>query len=136
MKKVLVFMIMFILLNYFSINMIVMEKNNINEYIILNDSDELNELLDKKDKVILYFFKKDCMACNNFKDILNKFIIEENIKVYAIDINSAGFNYTDLITDYNLTMTPSVLILKTGDELKRIEGVISENKFKDFLENY
>ena len=134
MKKIIfVLFVLFVVLNYNNLVMIAQERNNVNEYIIINNNDELEDILVTEDNVIIYFYQKDCMACNDFKEILNKVIIDKNLQVYGVDLNGSDFNYSDLITDFNLTKTPSVIIFKNNNELKRIEGTISEDKFINFI---
>ena len=134
MKKIIfVLFVLFVVLNYNNLVMIAQERNNVNEYIIINNNDELEDILVTEDNVIIYFYQKDCIACNDFKEILNKVIIDKNLQVYGVDLNGSDFNYSDLITDFNLTKTPSVIIFKNNNELKRIEGTISEDKFINFI---
>lgn len=134
MKKIIfVLFVLFVVLNYNNLVMIAQERNNVNEYIIINNNDELEDILVTEDNVIIYFYQKDCIACNDFKEILNKVIIDKNFQVYGVDLNGSDFNYSDLITDFNLTKTPSVIIFKNNNELKRIEGTISEDKFINFI---
>lgn len=134
MKKIIfVLFVLFVVLNYNNLVMIAQERNNVNEYIVIDNNDELENILVTEDNVIIYFYQKDCMACNDFKEILNKVIIDKNLQVYGVDLNSSDFNYSDLITDFNLTKTPSVIIFKNNNELKRIEGTISEDKFINFI---
>lgn len=136
MKKIIfVLLVLFVVLNYSNLVMIAQERNNVNEYIVINNNDELEDMLVTDDNVIIYFYQKDCMACNDFKEILNKVIVDKNLQVYAVDLNGSDFNYSDLITDYNLTKTPSVIIFKNNNELKRIEGTISEDKFINFIKD-
>ena len=106
-KKICVIMILLVFFNYVNINLIVLERKDINEYIILKESAELDNLLKKDDKILIYFYQKDCMACNDFKGILNEVIVDKKLQVYGVDLNGSGFNYSDLITKYNLTKTPS-----------------------------
>lgn len=132
-KNIFVLFVLFVVLNYNNLVMIAQERNNVNEYIVIDNNDELENILVTEDNVIIYFYQKDCMACNDFKEILNKVIIDKNLQVYGVDLNSSDFNYSDLITDFNLTKTPSVIIFKNNNELKRIEGTISEDKFINFI---
>lgn len=121
--------------NYVNINLIVLERKDINEYIILKESAELDNLLKKDDKILIYFYQKDCMACNDFKGILNEVIVDKKLQVYGVDLNGSGFNYSDLITKYNLTKTPSVIAYKNKIEEKRVEGTISKERFLQFIED-
>lgn len=118
-----------------NINLIVLERKDINEYIILKESAELDNLLKKDDKTLIYFYQKDCMACNDFKGILNEVIVDKKLQVYGVDLNGSGFNYSDLITKYNLTKTPSVIAYKNKIEGKRVEGTISKERFLQFIED-
>ena len=52
-----------------------------------------------------------------------------------MDLNGSGFNYSDLITKYNLTKTPSVIAYKNKIEEKRVEGTISKERFLQFIED-
>lgn len=136
MKKIIfVLFVLFVVLNYNNLDMIAQERNNVNEYIVINNSDELEDTLNIEDNVIIYFYQKDCMACNDFKEILNRIIVDKNLQVYGVDLNGSEFNYSDLITDFNLTKTPSVIIFKNNNEIKRIEGTISEDRFRNFINN-
>ena len=83
-------MILLVFFNYVNINLIVLERKDINEYIILKESAELDNLLKKDDKILIYFYQKDCMACNDFKGILNEVIVDKKLQVYGVDLNKAG----------------------------------------------
>ena len=123
-KKICVIMILLVFFNYVNINL-----------IVLKESAELDNLLKKDDKILIYFYQKDCMACNDFKGILNEVIVDKKLQVYGVDLNGSGFNYSDLITKYNLTKTPSVIAYKNKIEEKRVEGTISKERFLQFIED-
>ena len=59
----------------------------------------------------------------------------KKLQLYGVDLNGSGFNYSDLITKYNLTKTPSVIAYKNKIEEKRVEGTISKERFLQFIED-
>lgn len=57
-KKICVIMILLVFFNYVNINLIVLERKDINEYIILKESAELDNLLKKMTKHLYIFTKR------------------------------------------------------------------------------
>lgn len=68
--------------------------------------------------VLLYFYK------NEVSDVfLNKTIMMESNNYVMIKINSSNNESNDLLTQYNVTEVPSIIIIKDGKEFARINSL-------------
>ncbi|MBC2007344.1 thioredoxin family protein [Listeria welshimeri] len=81
---------------------------------------------------LMYFYKKGCAACNSFKPILNSKIKEDNIKVYAIDVEAKG-NESKFFEKYNINSTPTLIKLAKGKSVNRHEGSMSKKELDTFI---
>ena len=50
------------------------------------------------------------------------------VEIYAIDVNDDNFDYYDLLENYNLSKTPTLIIYKNSKEIARFEGVITKER--------
>lgn len=50
------------------------------------------------------------------------------MEIYAIDVNDDNFDYYDLLENYNLSKTPTLIIYKNSKEIARFEGVITKER--------
>ncbi|MBC1548263.1 thioredoxin family protein [Listeria sp. FSL L7-1435] len=71
----------------FAIVTLVMSDQKENYYQKISTK-EAKDIISSSGDELIYFYKKGCAACNSFKPILNAKIKEDNVKVYAIDVEA------------------------------------------------
>ena len=91
----------------------------------INKENFKTEILDSKEPILVDFFATWCGPCNMLSPIL------ENISNTRADFNIAKVNIDelrDLAIDYEVEVVPTLLILKNGKVVGRIEGLVSEEE--------
>lgn len=78
---------------------------------------------------ILKFYTDTCMPCKVVGKILDKL---EGVKVTPI--NAVADENIELVSEYNVFSTPTLVFLKEGKEVGRITGMTTESKIKAILE--
>lgn len=116
----------------FIYNKISSDKN----YYSLIDIDTLNNMIETSDdEIVVYFYKPDCSACVAFKPILNKVILGEDALIYAVNGSSDHSKYIQFADEHNIFYTPTIIIFKSGEEVRRHEGMMNEEKLIELLNN-
>jgi thioredoxin 1 len=76
---------------------------------------------------IISFFQDGCMACQEQEPINREVEQSLNIKIEAIDpLKNPAY-----IKEYNLKVTPTIIILKDGEEKARFEGVVHREQLEE-----
>ena len=78
---------------------------------------------------ILKFYTDTCMPCKVIGKILDKL---EGVKVTPI--NAIADENIELVSEYNIFSTPTLVFIKEGKEVGRITGMTTESKIKAILE--
>lgn len=78
---------------------------------------------------ILKFYTDTCMPCKVIGKMLDKL---EEVKV--ISINAVADENIELVSEYNIFSTPTLVFIKEGKEVGRIIGMTTESKIKAILE--
>ena len=78
---------------------------------------------------ILKFYTETCMPCKVIGKMLDKL---EGVKVTPI--NAIADENIELVSEYNVFSTPTLVFLKEGKEVGRITGMTNESKIKAILE--
>lgn len=79
--------------------------------------------------IILYFFQEGCMACQEQEPINREVEQDINVRIEAIDPTKNPV----YIREYNLKVTPTIIILDDGRETERFEGVVHREQFEEAL---
>lgn len=121
------FIVLFLLTNIIAHTMLSKEISN--ECLLTDiESTEIDEIDKGTDFILLY--AEDSKPCKIMEHNLWK------IKQDIADSNTARFHkmniakHPDLYNKYNISGVPCILILKDGEEDKRIVGVVSESNLK------
>lgn len=76
---------------------------------------------------ILYFFQDGCMACQEQEPINREVEQDLDIKIEAVDpLKNPAY-----IREYNLKVTPTIIILGDGGEKARFEGVVHREQLEE-----
>lgn len=107
--------------------------NTNNEYEIGN-TEFLKHEMEKKQELNLYFFRKDCKACQDMKNNLNKGIKATKNSVIAIDLSDNNNNIDYIYEDFNISKTPTLIKVIEGEIVNRKEGFLNERQVVSLLE--
>lgn len=78
---------------------------------------------------ILKFYTDTCMPCKVVGKMLDKL---EGVKVTPV--NAVADENIELVSEYNIFSTPTLVFIKEGKEVGRITGMTTESKIKAILE--
>lgn len=118
------------------------EKNDLNHSTIKQMDDPLyqnqitpntlNQVLDKKESMTVYFYKPDCSYCLETTPILVPLAEELNIDLKKINLSEFKKGWDS----YQIEGTPTLIHYENGKEVARIEGYNEESVFRDFFEEH
>lgn len=112
------------------------EKNNLIEL----SGSELLTKLENKESFILVFTQTGCVHCNDYKPILNRVLIENDIKAYEINITNLKKeeeNIQNKVNEiFNIKESPITVFINDGEEkttINRINGSTNYTNIKNIL---
>lgn len=117
---VLLFVLFFILVNIMGLISI-----NGNSYSIENEIAQIEEIYDlseienSTEIVSIIFYKEDSNICCKMMHNINQ-LTSKNSKFYRSEVNKNS----ELYKRYNISGVPCTLILKNGEEISRIMGLV------------
>lgn len=117
---VLLFVLFFILVNIMGLISI-----NGNSYSIENEIAQIEEIYDlseienSTEIVSIIFYKEDSNICGKMMHNINQ-LTSKNSKFYRSEVNKNP----ELYNKYNISGVPCTLILKKGEEISRIMGLV------------
>lgn len=108
-----------------------LEENNMNENVLEVTSENFEEEVLKSEKTVLIDFYADwCNPCKVLSPIVEEVANEEkDIKFVKINIDKAE----EIANKYNIMSIPTLVVIKSGEEVNRSIGVISKEKIIDLL---
>lgn len=125
MKSLLALLLLALSLNALSFDPVYPTKNI--HYV--SDRDYRTEVLDSDKYVVMVFSSDECLertiidrGCWQFERKLDYFVPKLSSKVKVIGFNTYFDNYS-LVSDFNITKKPTVVIMINGKILKRFEPV-------------
>lgn len=103
-------------------------KSNIEE---ITYNEYLN-LIDNNETFVLYVGSETCSACKIYKPILDEFLIEQELIVKYVDLDTLSSNdYNEFLKKIAVTGTPTTIFYKEGKEmtiLTRINGSVDKEE--------
>jgi thioredoxin 1 len=81
---------------------------------------------------IISFFQDGCMACQEQEPINRE--VERSLNVRIEDINP--LKNRSFIDDYQLRVTPTIVILSDGKVVERFEGVVHREQLENAIQKY
>lgn len=102
----------------------------------------LKTRFDNKENFVFFMYGATCSGCHKFTPILQEYLKEAKIKMYAIEVNTLSQANNELVR--TLGATPAVAIVKNGELYEFIEGYgkddaqyfQSKDGFKSWFEKY
>jgi len=91
--------------------------------------EELDEMLDNKEDMIVYFFSSTCVYCKEATPILMPIAEEMNVDIKQFNL----LEFEEGWDDYNINATPTLVRYEDGKEVERVEGLQSEEFFRELL---
>lgn len=123
---VLLFVLFFILVNIIGLISI-----NGNSYSIENEIEQIEEIYDLSEIenpaeiVSIIFYKEDSNICGKMMHNINQ-LTNKNSKFYRSEVNKNS----ELYKRHNISGVPCTLILKNGEEISRIMGLVPTSNLK------
>lgn len=81
---------------------------------------------------VIYFFQDGCMACHEQEPILEE--VERNCHFTADRINP--LKKRAVIKEFRLSVTPTILMLNDGAEVKRFEGLVHREPLEEAIRRF
>ncbi len=100
--------------------------------IEVNASNFENEVLQSSVPVIVDFYANYCGPCRTIKPVL-ALLAEELVgqaKFVAVDV----VENTKLVSDYNVSAIPTVLVIRGGKEVRRMVGLGALSELREALQ--
>lgn len=92
-----------------------------------------NDVLKSSKLTLVDFFASWCGPCKMLAPILEEIAKENNtFDIVKIDIDEER----DLALDYEIEFVPTIIVLKNGHELDRIQGVADKKVILEKIEEY
>ena len=81
-----------------------------------------------KGSIIIDFYADWCAPCNAMKPIFDKISGEfKKVMFYKVNVDKSQ----SIATQFSVRSLPTILLLKNGEEVDRVTGVIYEEKLKE-----
>ena len=117
---VLLFVLFFILINIMGLISINGNSYSIeNEIVQIEEIYDLSEIENSTEIVSIIFYKEDSNICGKMMHNINQ-LTSKNSKFYRSEVNKNR----ELYNKYNISGVPCTLILKKGEEISRIMGLV------------
>lgn len=117
---VLLFVLFFILVNIIGLISINGNSYSIeNEIVQIEEIYDLSEIENSTEIVSIIFYKEDSNICGKMMHNINQ-LTNKNSKFYRSEVNKNS----ELYKKHNISGVPCTLILKNGEEISRIMGLV------------
>ena len=117
---VVLFVLFFILVNIIGLISISGNSYSIeNEIAQIEEIYDLSEIENSTEIVSIIFYKEDSNICGKMMHNINQ-LTSKNSKFYRSEVNKNS----ELYKRYNISGVPCTLILKNGEEISRIMGLV------------
>jgi len=91
-----------------------------------------DEAIGSEQPVIVDFWASWCMPCKIFAPVFEQLSDEYDGKAEFCKVNTEDSQ--DLAIKYNIEYIPTVIVFKRGEELERLQGVLSKEQVRQMLE--
>ena len=88
----------------------------------VSEADFRAEVLDVALPVLVEFYSDSCIPCKQLSPILGGLEddYEDQIKIVKVNVNFDA----DLAAKYEVAASPTILIFKNGEEVRRVRGLV------------
>ncbi|RDF13013.1 thioredoxin [Levilactobacillus brevis] len=102
------------------------------------NTEQLNKLVTRKKKTLIYIGRPDCPACDAFSSKMNtelkNNIFRPTVYYYNTNANRNNKNFASTLKGLNITSVPDFLVIKNGKIAKTYTGFDDFYKAKPFIE--
>lgn len=98
--------------------------------IDVNTSNFETEVINSDKKVLIDFYADWCGPCKRLSPIVDKVSVDnKDVKFVRIDVDKNK----DLMTKYNVSSIPTLVVIENGEEINRSVGLIPEDKVLNLI---
>ncbi|ONG95913.1 thiol reductase thioredoxin [Bacillus cereus] len=94
---------------------------------------ELQMKLDSEKDIKVYVYKTSCVACQELKPILDQVISENQLNIFALNMDIEENIDVTFLNKNKIFRTPTLLHFKNGEEVDRLLGVQTKQDLNQFL---
>lgn len=97
-------------------------------------AEEFEKEIEQKEVVLVDFYGNWCMPCKMLSGILDKVnvTLEEKINILKVDVDAS----VDLVKKYGVLTTPTLIVLKNGEEVEKAVGFRQEKQVVEMVSKY
>lgn len=96
-----------------------------------------SEVLGAREPVLVEFYSDGCLGCKQISPVLGELEDEYEKEIKIVKVNALFSE--ELKNRYEVTVYPTILFFKKGQQIARLEGIVSqeelEAKIKEALED-
>jgi len=99
----------------------------------LNNMNKAN-IFENEGKLVVEFFSPNCLGCILSENAVNEFNSKYFEEYDFLKINISDINYSNIVRDYQITVTPTFLLINKGEVINKYQGILSnsENLYQAF----
>lgn len=105
--------------------------------IRVNEASFQSEVLCVREPVLVEFYSDGCLGCKQISPVLGELEDEYEKEIKIVKVNALFSE--ELKNRYEVTVYPTILFFKKGQQIARLEGIVSqeelEAKIKEALED-
>lgn len=105
--------------------------------IRVNEASFQSEVLGVSEPVLVEFYSDGCLGCKQISPVLGELEDEYEKEIKIVKVNALFSE--ELKNKYEVTVYPTILFFKKGEQIARLEGIVSqeelEAKIKEALED-
>ena len=97
----------------------------------VSEADFQAEVLDGALPVLVEFYSDSCIPCKQLSPILGGLEddYEDQIKIVKVNVNFDA----DLAAKYEVAASPTILIFKNGEEVRRVRGLVKRSELETIV---
>ena len=97
----------------------------------VSEADFQAEVLDGALPVLVEFYSDSCIPCKQLSPILGGLEddYEDQIKIVKVNVNFDA----DLAAKYEVAASPTILIFKNGEEVRRVRGLVKRPELETIV---
>ena len=97
----------------------------------VSEADFQAEVLDGALPVLVEFYSDSCIPCKQLSPVLGGLEddYEDQIKIVKVNVNFDA----DLAAKYEVAASPTILIFKNGEEVRRVRGLVKRPELETIV---
>jgi thiol-disulfide isomerase/thioredoxin len=123
-NKIIVFSIFFFLIVFFLLIKILLSPQ---ESTSLEQSN-IENIFESEGKLVVEFFSPNCLGCILSENAVKEFNTNYSDEFNFIKLNISDERYSSLVNDYQISVTPTFLLINEGKVINKYQGVLSNSK--------